>query len=235
MTKLKYLLWAVLAVTLASSCKKVVNSAPPSQITYLPKMDMKGDAFIDVPCGETFTDPGIVVTESGQTIPHTEDISGSYFGDSVVAGPDLYTIAYKAVNKDGIPGSAFRTVLVEPCKTDSTDLSGLYSMYVLRADGEEYTDLLYGFVVKVGANQYALSDCIGGFYDLGRGYGSDYAAKGAVLTVNGSNITATDGVVPGFDLLAELSNITIDSDGKISFTATNAMYGLEWQVVYTPL
>ena len=234
MTKIKYILWSVIALALFSSCKKTENTAPASQVTYLPKMALQGASSITVPCGETFTDPGIEVTESGKPINHDEAISGAYFGETTVGGPDQYTIAYSAVNKDGIPGSAFRSVLVMPCNSGGGDISGLYSFFVHRvSNGEEYDGLTNGFVVKTGANTYAISDCIGGFYDLGRGYGSDYACKGSIFTVNSStDITATDGTVPGFGFSTTVHDISIDADGKISFTASASF--TDWEVVMTP-
>ena len=234
MTKFKYIVWSAILLVFFSACNKTENTATPSQVTYLPKMDMHGESFINVACGETFTDPGINVTESGTAINFETNISAAYFGASDVSGPDLYTIAYSATNKDGIPGSAFRTVRVVPCNTGGDDISGLYSIFVHRvSNGEEYDGLTDAYVVKTGANTYAVSDCIGGFYDLGRGYGTDYACKGSVFTVNSpTDITATDGTVPGFGFSTTVHDISIDADGKISWTASASF--TDWEVVLTP-
>jgi len=235
MTKIKFIVWSAVLVVFFSACDKTENTATPSQTTFLPKMVMLGESFYNIPCGETFSDPGIEVTESGVAIDHTVSVSSAYFDHTAVSdGADTYTIAYNATNRDGIPGSAFRTVRVLPCNTGGDDISGMYSMHVVRSsNGEEYDGLVDAFVVKTGANTYAVSDCIGGFYDLGRGYGSDYACKGAVLTVNSNtDITGTDGTVPGFGFSTSLSGISIDADGNISWTASASF--TDWAVTLSP-
>lgn len=233
---MKQLAFLAFSLLLFVSCDDFENTATPSNTTFLPKMELQGNSFVQVACNNTYTDAGIEVTEGGNSLDFDVAINGSYFGATDVAGADNYVIAYSAVNKDGIPGSAFREVVVEPCNDGTPgDLSGLYTSNTLRSNGEGY-DVSNVFVVRTGANTFAISDLVGGFYDLGRGYGSDYACKGSIITVNdlGSNdITVSQGQFPVWGNVVDVTDISV-SGSTITFSVL-ADFGGEWDMVLTRL
>ncbi|MCF8237364.1 MAG: DUF5012 domain-containing protein [Saprospiraceae bacterium] len=169
-----------------SACTK--TDIVDSEVTYLPKIDVVGGSSIQLACDATsFTDPGASATEGGVDVALTTSIHGNYFGSSAVDGPDEYVVNYSAVNKDGIPGAAMRTILWPECNGDLvTSIAGMYSMTVERNGNmdPQYKNNKYFFMKDLGGGQYQLSDAIGGYYDKGRGYGPDYAATGFVVTAN---------------------------------------------------
>ncbi len=221
---------------LIMSCDDYDNSAEGSAVTYLPTMSLNGDEFSQVECNETYTDEGANATEGGSNIPVTTNISASYFGDNSLTGADLYVISYSAYNKDSIPGALFRHVLIEPCTTDEPlDIAGLYSSNVVRTSNGETYDVSDIFIVRTGTNTYALSHSIGGFYDLGRGYGSDYACKGTVITVNSaSDLSASQGQFPVWGNTVDITDLVLNADGSIAFTGTGNFGNGEFKIVLTP-
>lgn len=178
-----------------TSCDEAVNTAVASEVTYLPKLTMKGAAEIDLGCDPSggFTDEGLIAEEQGKQIPVTTVITGKYFNSATINGPDVYSISYSAVNKDGIPGAAERSVVWQECPGDLVnDISGMYSSTVVRNGvvSPQYQDLGPVIVKDLGGGVYQLSDAIGGYYDFGRGYGYTYAARG--MKVKANNIAAND-------------------------------------------
>lgn len=235
MKRITYIAVGLFMFALTFSCDRVVNTAEPSSITYLPLMELQGDSYVFVACGEAYTDAGVMVTEGGNPISYDTDITGSYFGGTSVDGADYYVVSYSAVNVDGIPGSAFREVVVEPCNSGAADdIAGLYTSDVLRDNGEGYTvsDI---YIVKTGDNTYALSDLVGGFYDLGRGYGSGYSCQGAIITVNDittNDITVSQGQFPIWGNTVDVTSIVVNADGTITIDVL-ADFGGVWTMTLT--
>jgi hypothetical protein len=93
-----------------------------SRVTHFPTLELKGDQYMAIPAGSTFTDPGITAKEGSNDIPYTT--SGSVNSNNT----GVYILTYSAVNKDGFAASVTRTVAVY--STDdvaaSNDLSGTY-------------------------------------------------------------------------------------------------------------
>ncbi len=222
----KLILFGFVALSLSFfGCEDFENTATPSAVTYLPKIDMNGNRYIELPCGTTsFDDPGVIATEEGLEINVDTKLTSAYFGGASIASPDMYTISYSATNVDGIPGSAFRTVIVNPCPTNlAENLEGKYVAKIIRDTGEE-REGQYVFIVRQSSNSYILSDGVGGFYDFGRGYGTDYASKGATITVNdiGANdYTITDAQFPVWGNMVSITDFTVDpATETISYTGT---------------
>jgi hypothetical protein len=70
-----------------------------------------------------------------------------------------------------------------------TSIEGLYSSTVVRngAVNPQYFDMEYILIRKKpggAANEYELSDAIGGYYDIGRAYGAGYRATNMIVTAN---------------------------------------------------
>jgi hypothetical protein len=193
MKSLKLFLTFLTAIALINvSCKK--TDIDDSEITYLPNIEVLGSTNVQLECDAvSYTDPGVVATEGGSDVPVTTTITGTYFGGSTVNGPDVYLINYSAINKDGIPGAAMRTVVWPECNGDFVNsIAGMYKATVVRNGvvSPQYTDLKYIIIRDMGNDVYQLSDAIGGYYDFGRGYGYHYAATGMQVIAN--NIAAND-------------------------------------------
>lgn len=235
MKKLQYILLGFVLVAFLSSCEESVNSAEESFTTFLPLMEVNGASHVDVPCGGDYTDAGVEASIAGESITAGVSVSASYFGSATVAGADDYTIAYSSFNKDSIPGSAFRTVRVIPCNTgDAGDISGLYYSDVARDNGEAYAGVDAIFIVRTGDNTYAISDILGGFYDLGRAYGAFYSSQDAIITDNlDGTYSVSQGQVPGFGFTVDTDSFEIDGNGVVSVAVT-ASFGSQWTFTLTP-
>lgn len=240
MKSTKLFLPFLITVTLIHfSCEK--TDIEESVITYLPKIDVIGSSDIQLACDATsYTDAGVTATEGGQTVPVSTTITGSYFGSSVVDGPDQYVINYAATNVDGIPGAAMRSILWPACNGDLvTSIAGMYKATVVRNGvvSPQYTDLQYIFIRDMGNNVYQLSDAIGGYYDFGRGYGYHYAALGMQVTANnipGNNFTHDQSVAVGdFGGVLTMTNFSVDPATRTITFTTDWDQGFVFEVTLT--
>lgn len=119
----------LLSLAVLSGCKKendfdyALDTVGSSRVTYFPLLTVKGAAFVAVPVGTAFVEPGVSAKEGTSTIPVTT--TGTV--NSNVAG--VYQLNYSAVNKDGFPATGSRTVAVYA--TDAiaaaNDFSGNYA------------------------------------------------------------------------------------------------------------
>ncbi len=202
-----------------------------SRITTYPTITLNGDAVMLVKQGSTFSDPGVVALEGETQLDATTTYTkGVYSGAAGVDTnkPDLYIATYSADNSDGFTGTASRYIWVANTGDLTTSIEGLYKSSVQRAPTftpeAKYTDMMYVVIWKTGANTYELSHAVGGYYDFGRGYGSKYAARGAVITAN--NIAANDFAIsqaqfPAWGNTVEITDFTVDANAKtITFTGT---------------
>jgi hypothetical protein len=225
--KLIYILFATLTISFVG-CERDYDDN--TQITYYPTFIFEGDEVIVHPLGTSYTDAAVSATEDGVTLPVTVTVTGEmtgYSGTTVVTDvADKYTITYSATNSDGYDGVETRIVYVSPVNGDLvTSLEGLYSADVQRgpafAVSAQYTGMQYIFIVKTGDNTYEISDALGGYYYIGRGYGYDYAAQGSIITVAGASYSITQSAIPGFGNVVDVSEFVVDPVSKaISFTGT---------------
>lgn len=219
------------------SCTQTFDITP-SDTTFLPDIQLEGDNFLDLSCTQSFGSFGAKAFEGGSEIELKIETVGNYFGGTKVEGPDYYTIAYSALNKDGIPGSAFREVVKRPCTGDLvSDISGLYSSTVLRngSTGPAYTDMKNIYIRKVG-DTYELSDAIGGYYDFGRGYGTHYASTGLVLTGSGTTYTSAQTIGVGdFGGELTLKSFKVDPATKTIKFSTVWSFGYTFDVTLKQL
>lgn len=211
------------------SCEKNVDTDNISKITFYPTFVMTGDDFQIITLGTPYSDPGIAATENGQDLPVTTSVVGtiqSYSGSAV--NPDLaneYLINYSATNSDGFQGTASRTVWVVKTGDLVTSIEGLYTSTVVRNGvvSGQYADMPYVMIYKTGDNTYEISDGIGGYYDLGRGYGPGYRATPAEVTavdIPSNNFTFGGSFgVGAFGGAADITAFSVDPVAKtISFT-----------------
>ena len=206
-----------------------------SRVTNYPVITLNGDAEVIVAQGSTYTDAGAVSTEGDQEITTTTTISnGTYWGAAGVDtnSPDQYVVNYSATNVDGFDGNAMRNVWVANTGDLVTSIEGLYTADVQRAPtftpSAQYSNMSYVIIKKVDTNKFEISHAAGGYYDYGRGYGSQYAARGAVITVNNmatNDFTISQATIPGFGNTVDITDMVVDAGTQsITFTG-NANFG----------
>ena len=128
MKNLKYFLLLMMGFLMLNTGCEEDALADDSEITYLPTLNMFGEANVVLDCSATgYTDPGLEALESGQPINVETSIEGKYYGSHQVDQADDYVIGYQAYNKDSIPGAAFRSVFWPAC---NGDLVSQYCRYV---------------------------------------------------------------------------------------------------------
>jgi len=103
-----------------------------SRVTHFAVLTLNGDRIVTIEVGGSFTDPGIVATEGGATIPYTTE------GSVNTGEVGVYDITYTAVNKDGFPASLTRTVVVYSTDASAAD-NDLSGTYVRTSNGVEST------------------------------------------------------------------------------------------------
>lgn len=227
----KLLIFPILALVMVSCSDSTTENL--SAVTYYPTFNVSGDDVIFIPKGETYTDPGVTVTEGDTEIEFETSITGLYRNGSTLDTnvPDVYQVTYSATNVDGFSGTAGRTVIVYEDGDLINSIAGLYTSTVVRngATGAQYTNMEYVLVWSNPDGTYGISDGIGGYYDLGRSYGPGYAAP-AVITAN--SIPANDFVIPDFEVgtfggVAVMSNLQAHPEsGTLTFST-------EWDSGYT--
>lgn len=225
----------VLSVALViGGCSDVDDIASTSRVTFFPDFIFEGEKSYNIPCGEAFSLPGVRVEEEGVEIDFETSISGLYFNKTASGTmvnteiPDLYTVTYSAVNKDGFSGSSDRTVRIQPCAGDMVNsIEGEYISTVVRGGNfdPQYVDLGPVYIADLGDNVYGISHALGGYYDYGRGFGAGYASYGALIKANdiGANDFSTLelGVFPIWGNVVEISGVSVDASAKtITFTGT---------------
>lgn len=203
-----------------------------SRVTEFAVITLNGNDEIIVTQGDAYVDPGAVSKVGETEIETTISYSpGLYNGSAGVDTntPDKYFAQYSAVNADGFSGSIVRSVWVAPPAGDLvTSIEGLYTASCQRAPTftptAQYNDLAYVFIWKVSDNTYRISDAIGGYYDLGRVYGAQFAAAGATITANdiaANDFSFTGANISGFGLAIDISDFIVDAESQ-SITYTGA-------------
>jgi hypothetical protein len=126
---IKYVGLVLVGVALFSCNKDNFNYKPGyvgiSKITTYPTITVAGDAYIYVPKGGTYTDPG-ATAKAG-----TADVKVVTSGLPDVNTVGVYTESYTATNTDGFSASGTRTIAVY--STDASAATNDYSGTYLRA------------------------------------------------------------------------------------------------------
>ena len=240
MKKLLILSISFVLAILITGCEKTTEGI--SRITYFADLTMSGASTVFLDLGTPFTDPGVTAEESGQELPVDVSVTGTYFGFSGtevdVNAADEYVIKYTAINSDGFPGSITRTVYVIETGDLVNNIAGLYTADIVRngVTSAQYEGLQYIIISKTGDNTYQISDGIGGYYAIGRGYGNGYIAPGCVITAN--DIAANDFSYSPFSVAtfggsAEMSGMTVDAGAKTIFFETVWDAGYTFDVTLT--
>ena len=231
---MKKLLLPIIAMCtlLFSSCDND-STSDVSKVTFYPDFEMNGDAEVYLNLGESFEDPGVVATEDGAVIEYTSSISGSLRGGKTIdtSIPDIYIITYTAVNKDGFKGTTKRKVFVVDNGNLVDNISGLYTASTKR-DGTitaAYEDMEHVLIYKNADGTYQISDAIGLYYAVGRGYGPAYYAPAKVKAndIPSNNYTYYQFTVGTFGGVCDMSGLVADPDaGTVKFTTV-------WDSPYT--
>lgn len=142
-----------------------------SKITTYPLIEVKGDQFVSIPVGGTFSDQGVNATVGGTPVESVKS------GDAVdVNTPGVYIITYTATNAEGFSVSTNRYVGVIASDAAALDLTGNYK----RNAGA----LGVSKVTRLGVGHYT-SDNVGGV-----------AVGGPSTTVHFFHTTGTTLIVP---------------------------------------
>ncbi|WP_166967687.1 hypothetical protein [Yeosuana marina] len=227
-----------------TSCNPSVEApgaSDTSEVTYLPLITLVGGDFTLDCTASSFTDPGASASAGGTAIDLTTNLSGKYFGGtSVDAGPDSYSVAYSAFNSDGIPATAFRSVLWPECNGDLvTSIAGMYTASVARngSSPDGYQDNGPFIIKDLGNDRYAISDAQGGWYEYGRAIGVAYATPGMVLKANdiAANDFTAEGTVPTntFGGVNTFVSLTVDPATKTLVLTVDWDFGYTFKTTLT--
>lgn len=156
----------MLSITTFFSCSD--DSAEViSRVTNYVTFDIQGDKEQVITLGSTFSDAGVIAMEGENDV--TDQVTTTGTVDTNTIG--LYKIKYSATNVDGFDSSAERYVLVVPENLSSLDVSGTYS-------GQREGTPLIGeacTISKIKDGVFKATDFFGGYYAIGRGYGTAYS------------------------------------------------------------
>lgn len=169
-----------------------------STVTNFPVITVTGDALVNAPLGETFTDPGATATVGGEEVPVETTYVGHYRGN-IYEGTlptevaDLYMAQYSAINEDGFAGTSTREIYVGNTGDLVNSIEGLYRATVVRngASGPQYEDMEYVVIWQNEDGTFEISDAIGGYYEYGRAYGIDYINPGGIIVAGDTPGTFT--------------------------------------------
>lgn len=171
---------AVTTLVLALAACAKIDHAEGQKVTYYPVIELQGDNPYIASVGGSYVDPGYTATLNG------EDVTGTVTIESDVDMNEmgLYTVTYTAVNEDGFSASESRQVIV----ANPGHIDTVYECYV-KYGSRSYRNPFA--LEEVAANQYYISDIMGGMYCLGRypgyeAYGYDFWAEG-VFQINPDN------------------------------------------------
>ena len=218
----------VLITGILTSCSPD-STGDVSRVTNFPIITLNGSDLILLNEGGSYDEPGAVAVAGGAELPVVVNSGeGTYRGFEGVdsSKSDQYIVTYSAKNEDGFDGNALRTVWVANTGDLTTNIEGLYTSSIKRAPSftpsPQYNDKQYVLIWKTGTDSYEISHAVGGYYDLGRGIGPGYAARGAVITAN--DITSNDFSIsqaqfPIWGNTVDITEFTVDASNKtITFT-----------------
>lgn len=210
------------------ACEKETEGL--SRITYYVDLALKGNTTEFVNLGGTYNEAGWTAIEEGTDVSENVIISGTVD----TSKPGLYTLNYLVYNTDGFPKTTQRQVVVSD-PTPSPLESGFYKVSKSSnrtsqgsgpgASGStEYSSEPTILIYQVSPAKFYISDFIGGYYEIGRGYGPTYALTGHFTLNEDNTLTANDSFLAGWgDSLDDLVNATYNPATKtLQFTAQYA-------------
>jgi hypothetical protein len=184
------------------SCEKEDATEHISRITTYPILTLKGDAWVSIPQGGTFTDPGAEATIGGKPV----EVTVTNKPNLNAAG--VYLTTYSVTNEDGFAASVTRPVIVISPVAAAMDISGKYKRNA-GANG-------VSTVTKLGPGMYQ-TDNVGGV-----------AAPGPSTTVKFFHYDVDKLYGPPQDVLGSTFSVidgTINPGVSYSWVVINSGYG----------
>ncbi|MCL1936892.1 MAG: DUF5012 domain-containing protein [Candidatus Azobacteroides sp.] len=192
----------VASVFLLFSCEKETEGI--SRITYYCELDLKGDPTEFISLGSTYNEAGWVASENGENVTDKVTVNGTVNANT--AG--IYRLVYSVYNSDGFAKTAVRQVIVYDT-TPSVIESGFYEVSPSSnrtsfgsgpgtSGSSEFKSGTTIIIYQISAGKFYISDFIGGYYDVGRGYGSTYAMTGLFQLNSDNTIELIDSRIAGW-------------------------------------
>lgn len=217
--KYLYIFIIIFSLFVQYGCERELTSEGVSRTTTYAVVTLAGDNPMFLGVGEAYSEPG-ASTNTGDPITITGSVDGNTAG--------VYTVSYSATNIDGFENAEARTVYVSNTGDLVSSIEGLYTCTVERVDpAETHEGIQFVRIWKTGDNTYELSNALGGFYALGRGYGPNYDGS-AVITANdipSNDFSFEDAYIPGWGDYATITSLTVDPVNKtIVFSTDYVVY-----------
>ena len=207
---------------LMGACSK--DTEGTTWVTYYPQMTVEGDLYVNWEAGKAFQDPGVSVVMNNEEVS-SDLVTVTTTMDLTNPQPGFYTITYGFANPEGIVAQSTRYVAVYPA---SDPVQGYYVTgdQSTRSGSEAFAAGKF-FPIKVKANNgaYEVNDLLGGYYELGRGYGSAYALAG-VLSIGADGALTLD----SYTKIGGWPDNAVENFGSASYDA--ATKTLHWVVGY---
>lgn len=224
----KYCL-VLLAAFVFFACEKETEGI--STTTYYCDLTLKGNPVEWVFLGQEFKEPGYVALENGVDVSEHVTIAGTVDGSKT----GIYKLNYSIKNSDGFPKNDSRIVIVSD-PTASAIESGFYKVSKQSSrtklntgpgatGSKEYKEEPVVLIYQVSPGKFYCSDFLGGYYEVGKGYGPQAAMTGHfLLDPNDNTISLSDSFIAAWkDGLDAIVNGVYDPATKtIKFTAQYA-------------
>lgn len=217
----RYCLTAVMAVLLFS-CDKATEGL--SKVTVPYGITLEGGETVLVEVGSPYEEPGYVALgENEADVTNAVVVSGTLNTDAI----GRYTLRYTVANPDGALTVAKRTVIV----FDPATPTGFYRVsaesYRNSPPSPEYASEPILLVYQEESGAYFISDFFGGYYSVGRGYGSAYEVGGSVKINNAGEVSLSrSSLTPWGDQFTSVTG-TYDADSQVF------EIDLVWEAGYT--
>lgn len=207
---MKFIKYIFIISTLVSffACKKeqvkeTETEVGHSRVTFFPTFDFKGDRYLSIVKGGTYTEAGVTAKEGDK------DLQVSISGSVNTNTPGVYDLVYSATNKDNFSSSVTRTVAVLPeAENAGIDISGKYA--------------------NVGSFVYVatITKLAPGFYlaDNVWGGGSRAIIPSYIITTNGTDLTLPVNSLSGYGRVE--GSGTLDAAGNLIYKVSLLDLGL---------
>ncbi|MDR0506357.1 MAG: DUF5012 domain-containing protein [Dysgonamonadaceae bacterium] len=209
---MKKIIYSMLLCGLVFAGCKDITTEDPSKITYFVDFEILGDKTFLVEKGEAFVDPGVIAKEGDVDVTANVKVENNVNTNEL----GVYKVTYSAINVDGFPASASRTVVVYNPAV-SVDISGAYTVSagshrLAITSGAQVAYSGYPVnIVKTAPGIFYVSDFFGGYYAVRAGYGSSYAMTGYISLNEDNTIDLLSSLVNGWgDSLDDLADATYD-------------------------
>lgn len=117
-----YIILIVSLIFIGYSCKKELTSEGVSKITTYPVLKLKGNTFMTIKKGATYTEPGFIATIGETDVVSKVQSSGNVDNTT----PGVYILNYKITNDEGYFVEIRRWVGVIDSDAEAADISGTY-------------------------------------------------------------------------------------------------------------